>query len=518
MSTQRWVFLLLTSLCLAVVTFAWLVRPTFCLDSRLVERIDSVSAEGTESILTCATGRGGVFSPTLFNLKDGLEARFRFLERSLDFMQVSAQPLKISLVDTLDPLVRVNATHLILSRKTLENDQVLEKAILLALLLQRSASQQKPLSGDQILWAEVFSDLFLAFEKGSFSVEDPILNKTIQWKGKRIQWPFALKTQNTYCLDPWRSFYHLSECQGDELTSDQLFVSLRPLFGSSLDQALMSLPVYDRVEWFRDVWKHWSELPIEKYLYASSMGPKDKQQIVESRLGVENWIKNFRFWSSRNRIWSALAQSFESEIKKQGFQADDQITHADLLVIDGEQGANWTLKSIGEASLSNSSKTVLYLKGNSTRLLPDLKPFPKLWLGQIQAHQVVLIQCTVPSIETMKQLAESVQKLLLITTCEAPANVVWNQIMQGDLEGFIRDNPKLPFIKFDLPSLKSALAKKNLNPIPLLAEGHWDGPFFREIGWGIPLWDKSLRAYRTRAANDAIESFRFEHDVKSAPL
>ena len=501
-----------------MVALAWVTRPVFCLDSKIVERIDMVGPEGTESVMTCHLGKENQFSSTLEALKPALEGRLRFLERSFDFMDVHPHPVRISIIDSLDPLVRVHPSHLILSLQALKSDQVLEKALLLSVLAQKSASQPGSKSTEVILWAEVFSDLALYFDSGSFQIQDPLLSRTIQWKGKKIEWPFALKTPENYCGDPWRSLLHLSECQGGEITESEALVSLRPFLGSSMAAALQTLSVTDRLEWFRDVWRHWPELQVQKYFYGSSVGKADQQQLADGARLIENWMRNLRLWKARSPAWSQLLSAMEREIQIRGFRDKPTPIKADLIVIDGDHDSDDVLKSLHEASVLTSQRTVLYFKDDEARLLPDLKPFPRSWLGRVEARQAILLQCSVPSIEKLKSYSEHVQKLMLIRSCASPLVVSWNQILQGGIESFIRDNPEVPYIQFDLPSLRSALARKNLNPIPLLNDGQWTGPFFQEIGWASPTWDQSLKAYRSRAAIDAIESFRLEIPKEKSTL
>ncbi len=509
MTTQRWISFLILSLSLAMISLAWLTRPTFCLDSRLVEKIDIVGAQGTESVSACGVSKDNPFSASLVEIKGDLESRLRFLERTFDFMQVTVVPVRISIVDSLDPLIRVHPSHLILDRKAIESDQVLEKAILLSILLQKKGGTAASLTPDDVLWAEVFSDLYLSFETGFFSVNDPILNQIIQWKGRRIQWPYSVRTKGTYCLDGWRSFFHVSDCLSEE-GPESLIVSLRPLLGSSMAEALHEMPVLDQVTWFRDVWNHWPQLQIKKFFFGSTVAAGEKQQLADAARGIENWMKNLRLWGTRGSSWKKMSSQLEKQLQVQGFRDNPGPLRADLVVIAGDASADWVMKSLRDATLVSSKKTILLLKGDEVFFLPDMKPFPRAWISEIKARQALMIQCATPSIEAFKDLHATVQKVMLIQTCQSPVNFSWTSVMQGKIEGFIRENPTLSFVQFDLQSLKSALARKNLNPIPFLAEGQWNSPFFVEIGWMIPTWDKNLKAYRTRAAIDAIETFRFQ--------
>ena len=508
MSTQRWISLLTASLCLALVALAWVARPNFCLDSRFVEKIDMVSSDGNPSIGACRVEKHSTFSLKIWELKTGLERRLKALERALDYMQVKPEHLRITILNTPEPVVRIYPSQVLISAKALDSDQVLEKSLLLAILQGKKDLSGANVSASEILWAEVFSDLFLSFHSGGFSMQDPTLNESISLESQKSDWPFVLKTKQSYCKQPWRSLMHQSDCQTDKISHEQLFVSLRPFWDASFAKSLETLSVNDRIQWFRSVWANWKTLQIEPIVVGSSVGPEDQQLLADAARGIENWMKNFRTWAKNETGWKELTPNLEIEIQKRGFRDQNSPLQTDLLVMASDESGQSALNGLHDVAIENPKRKILFVQNQEARLLPELEVFPKSWLGSVHSRQAILIQCSSIKIESLKLLAESVQKLMLIQSCDPKLNLSWGSLFRGGFDEFISQNPNVNFIQFHLPSLKSALVKNDLNPIPLLIEGNWQNPFFQQIGWEKPRWDQGMRAFKSRAAIEAIESYR----------
>lgn len=491
-----------------MVALAWIARPGLCLNSTLVQKIDMVAVEGTQTLVACRASREGRYSETLLDLKKSLESRLRFVERAFEFLDINPTPIRISLVTMDEPLIRVHPSHLILSKSNLIEEGVLEKSILLSILLQRSQKMARDLTPEEALWAEVYSDLVLGYVRGGFGIKDPSTAQSLRWGGRRTEWPFVLRTPEGYCRDGWRSFLHLAACQGGSIGREQVLVALRPLLGSSIFEALMELKPTDRLNWLREGWKHWSEIRFERKFLGSTVGPEHQQIMAESARGIDNFMSHLRRLSHLGPSWSLVSARAERILQQKGFRESPSAIAVDLLLIVGDAESESQIAGLREVSLLTPRNTVIAIQGQEARLLPDLKPFPRVWLGDLAARAAILVQCSIPSIETLKSYAGQVQRLIFISNCDPSSPIAWGQMLKNGLEGFIRENPDVPFIQFHLPSLKTALARKNLNPIPLLREGQWESPFFKEIGWEDPKWDQRLKAYRTRAAIDAIERFR----------
>ena len=500
--------MLTASLCLALVALAWVARPNFCLDSRFVEKIDIVSSDGNPSILACRVEKHSPFSLKIWELKTSLERRLKSLEQSLDYMNVKSEHLRITILNSPEPVVRIYASQVLMSIKALDSDQVLEKSLVMAILQQKRDLSGPLVSSSEVLWTEVFSDLFLAFQSGSLMMKDPILNDVISLENQRNDWPFVLKTKQSYCKQAWRSLMHQSDCQQDKINDQQLLVSLRPFWDASFSKSLETLSSSERIHWFRDVWTNWSSQKIEPFVFGSTVGPEDQQLLSEAAHGIENWMKNFRIWQSQWPSWQNLTKNLEIEIQKHGFRDQNSPLQADLLVMASDESGQSALNGLHEMAIENPKRKILFVQNQEARLLPELEVFPKSWLGSVHSRQAILIQCSSIKIESLKILAESVQKLMLIQSCDPHLSLSWGALFRGGFDEFISQNPQVNFIQFHLPSLKSALVKNDLNPIPLLIEGNWESPFFQQIGWEKPTWDQGLKAFRSRAAIEAIESYR----------
>lgn len=518
MTTQRWITFLLVSLSLALVAWGWVARSSFCLDSNLVQKIDIVGHAGKESISACSIARDGRFSEALFELKTQFEVRFQILQRTLDFMGFKFEKIQLSIVESNEPMVRIHPSHLILSRSVLDSKNVLEKAILLSLLEQKREDSFRPPSADETLWADVFSDVFLSFQKKGFEIADPLLNQSFTWAERRTSWPFVLKTKDVYCQDASRSFLHLSSCQQGKPSDEEILSSLRPLLGVSLASVLEEMGPGERMKWFSDVWSNWGSLQMRRTFFGSSIGPADEQQLVDGARLIQSWMENFRERSGRGPAWKLLAQRMPLEIQARGFRENRGPLKSDFLILVASPESESILQGLSEAALLETKKSAVVVRGNEAWLLPDPHPFPKSWLGDFSVQQAMLIQCQIPTTDRLRSLANQVQKLMLIRACPPVKTVAWNRLLTQGIDAFLRANPKVPFVQFHLPSLRAALLKKNLNPIQLIEDGNWGSPFFTQIGWEKPNWDKELQAYRSHAVIEAIESFRLREDQKAPSL
>ncbi|MFN7727957.1 MAG: hypothetical protein ACK5P7_02245 [Bdellovibrio sp.] len=502
----------------ALVALAWVSRPSFCLDSKLVEKVDKVGLGPDQSLPSCFVSRDTSYSGDLAEIKALIEPRLSRLEKELQFFGVEARPIRLSVVDSFDPLVRVHPSHLIMSRSVLGQNQLFEKAFVLSLLMQKSRTSPHLMNADDVAWAEVFSDLFLAFTQGDLDLRDPVLNQQIAWQGPQIEWPLALKTAPAYCQEAWRSMLHLSACEQGLLNGEDLFVSLRPLIGKALFDGLEKQPLDERVQFFRNTFKDWSSMQIQKYSFGSSVGSPAEQQFADAASSLENWLKNFKVWGGASPAWKKMARQFNTELQARGFGVDSRALVVDLIVVGSEDEKEPLLQKLAELALQDPSKKILYLSDKEARLLPDVKPFPRSWLKGLQARQAMLIQCRIPSVERLKTMADTVERLLVVRDCQSPMALEFKVLLTGGLDAFVSANPNMKFVQFHLPSLKSALAKQNLNPIPLLEEKRWASPFFLNIGWEKPEWDKRLKVYRARAAIDAIEMYRGTETEETLPL
>ena len=273
-------------------------------------------------------------------------------------------------------------------------------------------------------------------------------------------------------------------------------------------ESLRKLPLNQQIEFLRITFENWKSLkPNFESLTVEAKTEDQKQlQLLESQLQALQ--SSFDHWGLQFSIWKTVSQEFATQLKKRGFGEEQKILQADLIVMGHEDDQSHWLQSLSDLALQNPLKRIIYLTEQEARVLPDLKSVPRSWLGLIQSRQAVLIQCQIPTTQKLAEMADTVSKLVLVRDCQSPFQIDFSPILDGNFDQFASQNPKMSFVQLHLPSLKSALAKRNLNPIFLIEEKKWDSPFFQDIGWEKPKWDEAIGAYRTRAAIEAIEMYR----------
>lgn len=539
MTPQKWISILMISLSIALACFAWLARPAFCIDSSLVEKIDSVSGEKQQTLYACKFVKNRrSYHPDLDLIKKNIESRLKHLEREAQFLGVDYKPVSISIIDTVDVVIRVHPKRLILSSSIFNQSQVFDKTILQAILLQKIFSKNElksmsDLDANQILQVEVMSDVWLAISRGQLSLFEPLSGRMLSWNSRYNQWPLILKNPESYCEDSWRSYLSQSKCDLKNFAELSSVLSLRQLFGRMLKNALAYMPIDQQMTNFKRLIKVFpfdtiksSERYVSK-ITAEDAETKSRVELSEPnsislqdmKLYAESWIQKII-----DNTTSELSDRIKSEMNSVGL-VDSKVNQFDLIINiddDKELGQSEILQRFIEMTLASPLKKVLLIQKNQYKLLPELQSIPKEWSRKIHSQFGILVQCRIPETQKLIGLSENINKLIYIRNCKNSNSTEQSQVaidlnkLNINLNGafdlnfkqFALENPQVQFIQFHLPSLKFALSKQNLNPIFLLQQKLWNSPFFRDIGWQSPVWDNEIKAFRAQAAVDAIEVYR----------
>lgn len=521
MTTQRWIWLLTSSLVVALVAMGWLARPTLCLNSRVVEKLDIVQEGHSVSIGACPLRVDSDYSDQVEATKNHVERRLRFLEQSFDFLKITdvaanvqTKPnyhrIRLSIVETLDPLVRIHPEHIILSQSSLTSNWVLEKAFFISLLLRTKNLSPLHLRPEEILAVEVLSDLMMHFEAGQFGLDEPLSGRHLKLNAMASEWPFVIRDQNDYCNSPWRSYLQLGRCQQGLVGKEDLVVGLRPLISHALVKSLDELAPENRITLIRSLVRQWPMVRIPRAGDGGMSLKQPERQILETshRLAF-GLIRALRGSAGGfGPIWIA---NVEKLLMDSGVNLAQKSIEADLVVYGETLDDETALASLRELAEVSPEKRIFFVHGGQVTRLPDFSSYPMSWFTGMRARQGVLLHCGVPSMDLFRAQYEQVEKVLLVEHCQSQTAQIlnWRFYFSGGVERFVSDNPKMSFIQFHLPSLKTALERKNLNPIPLLNQSQWQNPFFVEaLGWQSAEWDQAIQAFRARAAVDAIQIYR----------
>ena len=190
-----------------------MTKKPLCIDSKVVNKIDRVSFEQTETVYQCGSMIKVSYSRYFDENKNQLESR---IENTMQFLnQIEPFHFKITLqIDEKNPILfKVQHHQIIIGSQLLNLNGHLERAIFKVWLGERLRQDYT----SQTLFSEVAADFLVYASFGSFEVEDPLLK--IKTEIGQARWPQVLKSRETYCESPWRISEHYMNC--DELLGQQ---------------------------------------------------------------------------------------------------------------------------------------------------------------------------------------------------------------------------------------------------------------------------------------------------------
>jgi len=144
--------------------------------------------------------------------------------------------------------------------------------------------------------------------------------------------------------------------------------------------------------------------------------------------------------------------------------------------------------------------------------LPSRSRLPSDYFQKIQAHHFVWESCADLNLQSLVQIPAEVRKLLVVQNCDPQQKIDYTQYVEKGVESFAAQYPKLSFVRFDVPSLKSKKDFINLQYkiFDLMSKRQTDNPFFTAFGWQEVNLDQKLQIYVPRAYIDAVEFFRVQ--------
>ncbi|MEI7973366.1 MAG: hypothetical protein WCH11_03260 [Bdellovibrio sp.] len=139
-------------------------------------------------------------------------------------------------------------------------------------------------------------------------------------------------------------------------------------------------------------------------------------------------------------------------------------------------------------------------------ILPPLRTdFSVEDLHRLRAFQAVWFACGSPVLESFQELSSRIENLLWVDACKSPRNINWQVLFRGGVEAFAAAHPELTLMQLHLPSLGSLGRLKYQRPRDLLQQRN----VREEMGWHRSYLDSIYSFYRVEANVQAIQFFRF---------
>jgi hypothetical protein len=502
-SLQWWTGALFATLMILVVVFAYLARKPLCIDSKLVERIDSISEKGTATAYRCSLKKRVDYNEKLSYQAKDVSRRLREVERYFDWLGPLRSRVNITIIEGLGNHYRIQDQEIYISESILKSRGQLEKAVFRVWFRQRA-----PLSlQTQLLMEESFTDLLYYSLVGEIAIEDPITGVSLGDVAE-VKWPRVLSNMKGYCKSLWRSNDDLRACNDPAIAKPKEEIelqTLRPLLTQTMIESYQALSASERLPFLQFLSQNLSQFEFhEKNFGMSSLQPK-QQNYFEAISQLENWTYFIFKIGEKSPIAQKFSVYFQNSLKRRGFDESAPKAELDTLVF----AAN--LSQVQVQDLMNQTdyhpdqligvETAQSLQMNSGGEPLSLEAF-----GNVRATTGILFHCGIPKVTQMTALSQRVEKLIFINSC-GQSQFRFDGLFSRGIVGFAHQNPKVKFAEFHLPSLLLAIQKlKGQNPIEMLTQNKKES--LAPIGWSAPTYDSNIDAFRGQSAIEIVDWFR----------
>lgn len=508
--------LLTLSAGLAVVLMGLLVslkRPQ-CIDSKVVEKIDIVYFDKTETVYKCSSFKRVPYSRYFDENVDHLEARIEGLSVLLKNIDGFERPIALKINEIQPVVYHVQGHDFEIGSQLLESEGHLERGLLKIWLSERLKTELN----SQKLFIEVAADFLLFVAKGQVEIEDPLLK--IKTKVGDARWPQVLKSKDGYCDSPWKISEHFSDCgqvKSDDLLNPGLLLSLslRPLMTSVWIKAYSELAFKEKIKFLKLLPRYLqtqqlsSEKAIEMLmtdthpLKQGMMNIKTMTDLMNSSTLIQNEKEYREFYS---RVAFHLQQSGVNDSFAEAY-FDYLIEYPEEISVKSALFTN-----LQRISLKNPQLQLAIKDKHQIWILPNRSGLPLTSFDQIKSQQHIYFACLGLKEIHMDQFFNQAEKLLLIKGCDQKKNIDFQPLVARGIQDFSAKNKQLAFIQFHLPSfeMKAKELAHIKNFFEFVKERDVSKPEFQTLGWRQIQWFEDSQAYKPQAVIDAIEMFRID--------
>jgi hypothetical protein len=190
MNTERWLLSLSVGLFAVVVGLLISLKKPQCIDSKVVEKIDIVHFDRTETVYKCAAFKKAPYSRYFEQNLDELESR---LENTMIFLrniESFERPVSLKINETQPIAFKIQDHELEIGSQLLDSEGHLERGLFKIWLGERLKTELN----SQKLFNEVAADFLLYASHGQVEIEDPILKLKTKVGGEL--WPNVLKSRD----------------------------------------------------------------------------------------------------------------------------------------------------------------------------------------------------------------------------------------------------------------------------------------------------------------------------------
>ncbi len=494
--------------------FGWTLyasRKPLCIDSTVVEKIDVVTSQGLESVFACRMQEHVPFSPYLYEMIPLIESRIQKVEQTFRATDSLAKPVKIEVFLKKPWTFGVLDHSIYIGEQMLLSEGHLEKALLKIWYRER----QNELFVHSNLAEEMITDFLLYLTKGQIGIEDRYFGYRTKTVG--VRWPHVMKSAQGYCDSPWKASEDYNVCVlgknlPEFLGGHLLQLSLRPLVSAAFIESYQELDFFQKNEFLRNL----SEFVLSERIPPLPAVAQDDSSALMMGQEVINNIKRYIFQSNLAKSlgsYKILSKHVLDKLFQKGFQDASGEVHFDfvyesLLPLDVNSEL---FKSLQKVSEDQPDLQIAATDGKKIWFLPSKYPLEMSLIKGLRSFHRVVETCGQFNFDFVLRYAGLTDKLMAIESCRGVKPEKIESYFQEGAEGFARNNRKLSFVQFHVPSLilKSDVIPRSQDVISLIQDRDLANPIFKVLGWQDLRFEKAVGAYRPRAHVEAIQWFRF---------
>lgn len=480
----QWMLLLTVFLCVGV---AFITRKPLCINSKTVESLDRVGGAQLAQIWSCQKQKKVPFDAQLWKAKDWIEKRLHKVETRVQFLK----PVTIIIRDDRPQFFKVSSQSLELGAEIIKEPTILERALFKAWIKQVSLPQQ------DLLTEEVLADLlvYTHFGYSEFSNKESMM------------WPNVVKSGGGYCASEWMSLEHRQFCslavtQEASKMTNFTDLSLRPLLTRSLTEAYRKLSVREQIgfpQWIFEFLKSGKTKSVQAIgSYAA---------LSERVIGFSDRVRN------SSPVGEKLQASMNRDLERRGFEFEETKS----LSIDMAYLVSGRLESqaaffsdMVDFSKQEPKKRLAIIDEDYIWLLPSLHPLKRSLFPKIHVKNALSQFCGWPNLSDLENLKNLADRVLTVNSCQRTSIRVSGFASEG-AEAFARQNPKLSFAQFHLPSvaLLNEISGQGLKNFKMISPETKGVAFLPQLGHRNSEWVDGIKAFKVHSAIDAIEWYRF---------
>ncbi len=492
------------------------LKKPVCIDSSVVERLDTVSVVGvlqtTETAYRCSANVVVPYSQNLIQTEESVSIKLKNISSVLN--SIRSFKKKIHLIVRYDqPLMfEIQNSKLQIGSGLLNADGHLQRGLIKIWLRENMPKQFIQAS----LFEESIADLIYFSVNGDLSIEDPLTS--IKTKLGSAQWPQVLKGADAYCESAWRSSEHFYLCgqlqtQPNEVLAGQMLnLSLRPLVTSSLISSYKNLSFINQ----QNLISHIDQF-LQKRDFNSDQAIgqilKDPNPLKQGILTIKNFSEVFVASDLiAKQEFKQLYSGLTNELQNAGFSDSFAEAYFDYIieVPDEVSVQSSFFKNLESAAKKNLNLQIAIKDQRQIWILPSRTALPLSAFDRIKSRQNIYFACMNLKEIKIEQFFDQTEKLMLIKGCDQTPDYKFSKLFESGIKEFIRQNDKLKFVQFHIPSLEmkqKELAHVN-NFFELVENRDVNRQEFRTLGWTQIQWSDELYAYKPKANIEAIEFFR----------